>query len=332
MMKCIVGLAVVLIFLGGCGKPQETQNGGVVEGKRATFHYSIGTGCVTGVYYPVGGAVARIVNRKRDEFGMRLTIESTDGSVANIDAIVSGDLDFGLVQSDRQYQAVNGLAEWGDKGKQGELRSLFSIYPECVTLCVAADSGIDTFRDLKGKRINVGNPGSGQRQNSIDALEAVGIDFAEDLQAGSLNAPEAPGMLQEGRIDGFFYTVGHPSAAFKEVTSGTRKVRFIPIELPGFFYREHPYYAPGLVSAHHYPDVGSGEDIPTFCVKATLVTSSRVPEEHVYNLVREIFENIDDFKELHPALVDLSRAEMLQGLSAPMHAGARKYFEEAGLI
>ncbi len=331
MKKYIVGLAVVSIFLAGCGKPQETQKSGIAEGKPAAFHYTIGTGGVTGVYYPVGGAVARIVNRKRDEFGMRLTVESTDGSVANINAIVNGELDFGVVQSDRQYQAVNGLAEWEDKGKQGVLRSLFSIYPECVTLCVASDSGIGTFRDLAGKRINIGNPGSGQRQNSIDALEAVGSDFSEDLQAMGLNAPEAPRMLQEGRIDGFFYTVGHPSRAFKEAASGTRKIRFIPIELPDFFYREHPCYTPGLVSGHHYPDVGSGEDIPTFCVKATLVTSSRIPEEHIYNLVREIFENIDDLKALHPALVDLSKVEMLQGLSAPMHPGARKYFEEAGL-
>jgi TRAP transporter TAXI family solute receptor len=323
--------ALLVFALTGCQKTEETSAPETPESAPARVFYTIGTGGVTGVYYPTGGAIARIVNRKRDQCGMRLTVESTPGSVFNVNAILSGDLDFGVVQSDRQYQAVNGLAEWKETGKQGELRSLFAIYPENITLCVAVDSGIRSIQDLKGKIINIGNPGSGQRQNSIDALKAAGINYETDIQAEGLNAAEAPAMLQDGRIDGFFYTVGHPSAAFKEATSGQRKIRFIPIEAPGSFYDKYPYYAPSIIHVSYYPTVENNEDVPTFGVKATFVTSARLPEDHVYCLVKEVFENLEEFKILHPAYAMLTKANMLQGNSAPLHPGAHRYFKEAGI-
>ena len=141
---------------------------------------TIGTGGVTGVYYPTGGAIGRIVNKKRDEYGIRVTVESTGGSVFNVNAVMAGDLEFGIVQSDRQYQAWNGIADWQDKGPQKDLRAICSFHPESVTLVAAVESGIETFMDLKGKIVNIGNPGSGQRQNSIDALSNAGIDYEKD--------------------------------------------------------------------------------------------------------------------------------------------------------
>ncbi len=321
----IVALAAVaLVFTGITPVP-------AVAG---TKFLTIGTGGVTGVYYPTGGAIARIVNKKKKEYGMRLTVESTGGSVFNINAIMGGDLDFGVVQSDRQFQAFNGTepSEWAGK-PQKNLRSLFSIHPESITLCAAVDSGINTVADLKGKRVNIGNPGSGQRQNSIDALTALGIDYEKDLQAESLKAAEAPGMLQDGRIDAFFYTVGHPSGTFKEATSGTRKVKFIPVELPDSFYEKFSYYAPSVIPVvGNYPGAKNDADVPSFGVKATFVTSSKVKEKYVYGLVKEVFENFDDFKKLHPAYAVLTKENMLEGLSAPMHKGAIKYFKEVGLL
>ncbi len=296
--------------------------------------YTIGTGGVTGVYYPTGGAIARVVNKKRDEYGMRLTVESTGGSVFNINAIMAGDLEFGVVQSDRQFQAFNGSpnSEWDGK-PQKDLRALFAIHPESITLCAAVDAGINSVADLKGKRVNIGNPGSGQRQNSIDALTALGIDIDKDMQAESLKAAEAPGMLQDGRIDAFFYTVGHPSGAFKEATSGTRKVQFIEIVLPGSFYEKFPYYAPSVVPVTgNYPGAANKADVASFGVKATFVTAASLPDEHVYGLVKEIFEDFDSFKKLHPAYAVLTKENMLEGLSAPMHPGAEKYYKEAGLM
>jgi TRAP transporter TAXI family solute receptor len=299
----------------------------------ATKYLTIGTGGVTGVYYPTGGAIARIVNKKKKEYGMRLTVESTGGSVFNINAIMAGDLEFGVVQSDRQFQAFNGSpnSEWDGK-PQKDLRALFSVHPESITLCAAVDAGINSVADLKGKRVNIGNPGSGQRQNSIDALTALGIDIEKDIQAESLKAAEAPGMLQDGRIDAFFYTVGHPSGAFKEATSGTRKVKFIPVELPASFYEKFSYYAPSVVPVvGNYPGAENDADVNSFGVKATFVTSSKVKDKYVYGLVKEIFENFDEFKKLHPAYAVLTKENMMQGLSAPLHDGAKKYFDEMGM-
>ena len=296
--------------------------------------YTIGTGGVTGVYYPTGGAIARIVNKKKDEYGMRLTVESTGGSVFNINAIMAGDLEFGVVQSDRQFQAFNGSpnSEWEGK-PQENLRALFSIHPESITLCAAVDAGINSVADLRGKRVNIGNPGSGQRQNSIDALTALGIDYEKDIQAESLKAAEAPGMLQDGRLDAFFYTVGHPSGAFKEATSGTRKVKFIEVVLPDSFYEKFSYYAPSVVPVMgNYPGAENDSDVASFGVKATFVTSATISDDHVYGLVKEIFNDFDNFKKLHPAYAVLTKQNMLQGLSAPLHPGAEKYYKEAGLM
>lgn len=293
---------------------------------------TIGTGGITGVYYPTGGAIAKIVNKKRDEYGLRCTVEATGGSVFNINAIMAGDLDFGIVQSDRQYQAINGLAEWKDKGPQKELRAVFSIHAESVTLVAAVDANINTVDDLKGKRINIGNPGSGHRQNAIDALTAANINWQTDIFAESVKAAEAPGLLQDGRIDAFFYTVGHPSGAIKEATAGRRKVKFIPISNVDKLINEYPYYTRAYVPIKLYPGAQNTTDVETFGVKATFVTSINVPDDIVYAITREVLENLDEFKSLHPAYQGLTKEGMLEGLSAPIHPGAVRYYKEAGLM
>jgi len=303
---------------------------GTVHAK--TTFITIGTGGITGVYYPAGGAIAKIVNEKKKEYGIRCTVESTGGSVFNVNAIMAGDLDFGIVQSDRQYQAVKGLAEWKDN-PQPNLRAVFALHPETLTLVASVSSGIKTIEDLKGKRVNIGNPGSGQRQNSIDALKAVGIDYEKDIQAESAKAAEAPGLLQDGRIDAFFYTVGHPSGAIKEATAGATKVRFVPIEGPGIdkLIKDMPYYAKAFVPVKLYT-AENDTDVPTFGVKGTFVTSARVPEFVVYAITKEVFENLEKFKKLHPAFEVLTKENMLEGLTAPFHPGAEKYFKEVGLL
>jgi len=321
-----VMVAVTMVFVGLGPAPAVAK----------TKFYTIGTGGVTGVYYPTGGAIARIVNVKKAEYGIRLTVESTGGSVFNINAIMEGDLEFGVVQSDRQYQAYNGApnSEWEGK-PQKNLRAIFVVHPESITLVAAVDAGINSLQDLKGKRVNIGNPGSGQRQNSIDALTAMGIDIEKDIQAEGLKASEAPGMLQDGRIDAFFYTVGHPAGAIKEATSGTRKVKVIPVELPDSFYEKFSYYAPSAVPMQFYPGAANTPKdvtVPTFGVKATFVTSSKVDEKAVYAVTKEVFENFDSFKNLHPAYSVLTKENMLEGMSAPIHKGAMKYYKEKGMM
>jgi TRAP transporter TAXI family solute receptor len=227
---------------------------------------------------------------------------------------------------------VNGKAEWKEAGPQKELRAIFSIHPEAVTLVAAQDAGIKSINDLRGKRVNIGNPGSGQRQNAIDALSAAGIDYKKDLHAEQVKASEAAGLLQDGRIDAFFYTVGHPSGAIKEATAGNRKVRIIPITDTAVLLGKYPYYAPAAIPIKFYPGTDNKTDIATFGVKATFVTSSRVPDDMVYAITKEVFENLDQFKKLHPAYEALTPEGMLQGLSAPIHPGAMKYYKEKGLL
>jgi len=336
MKKVLVcGLALIFSFalVVGCGQQEEpaaTAEKASETPAKTTF-VTIGTGGITGVYYPTGGAIARIVNKKKDEYGIRCTVESTGGSVFNVNAIMSGDLEFGVVQSDRQYQAINGLAEWEEKGPQTDLRAVFSIHPESITLVAAEDAGINSMEDLKGKRVNIGNPGSGQRQNSIDALEAAGINWETDLTAESVKAAEAPGLLQDCRIDAFFYTVGHPSGAIKEATAGARKVKFVPITTVDTLLEKYPYYARATIPVSLYPGATNDSDVETFGVKATFVTSAKVPDEVVYAITKEVFENFEDFKKLHPAYSTLTKEGMLEGLSAEIHPGAMKYYKEAGL-
>jgi len=312
----------MILFLGP--RAGETQ-------AKTTF-VTIGTGGITGVYYPTGGAIAKIVNQNRKKYGIRCSVESTDGSVFNINAILAGDLDFGVVQSDRQYQAVKGLAEWKDKGPQKDLRTMFSIYTETVDLIAAVDANINCLADLKGKRVNIGNIGSGYRQNAIDALEANGLNWEKDFHAESLKPAEVPRFLQNGRIDAAFYTVGHPSVYYMEATSGARKVKFVPIKNIDSILAKYPYYTKSATLIKNYPGAANKEDaVPTFGVKATFVTSSKVSDSTAYAITKEVFDNFEVFTNLHPAYADLTKKEMLTDLSAPFHPGAMKYYKEAGL-
>ena len=319
-MKKLI-LIVLALFISACAAPIERQE----------YFVTIGTGGITGVYYPTGGAICKLVNKKRRVHGIRCSVESTRGSVFNINSIMAGDFEFGMAQSDRPFQAWNGLAEWYYKGPQNDLRSVFSLYAETVILIAAVDSGIKTIQDLRGKRVNIGSPRSGQRQNSIDALQNAGIDYTEDLIAESVKAREAPGLLQDGRIDAFFYTVAHPSGAIKQATSGKRRVRFIPITDTEYLIRKYPYYAKAFIPIKWYPRAVNKKSVETFGVKPTLVTSVNIPDDVVYAITKEVLDNLRAFKKLHPAYLFLTKENALEALSAPIHPGALMYYKEVGL-
>ncbi|RMG00272.1 MAG: TAXI family TRAP transporter solute-binding subunit [Nitrospirae bacterium] len=314
---------LILALVGLMNSPAESKR----------VFVTIGTGGVTGVYYPTGGAISRMINKKSKEYGIKATVESTAGSVYNINAVLSGDLEFGIAQSDRQYQAYHGLAEWKKAGPQKKLRAIFSIHPESITLIASTKSGIKTLADLKGKRVNIGNPGSGQLQNSKDVLSAAGIPLSA-IHVEQAKAVEAPSLLQDERIDAFFYTVGHPNGNIKEATSGRIRVRIIPIEGPGIdaLLKKYPYYAKTVIPVKFYPRAENKEDVPSIGVKATFVTSADLDPDIVYAITKEVFENFEEFKKLHPAYSVLTKEDMLKGLSAPIHEGALRYYRESGLI
>ena len=303
-----------------------------VTGAFAREYATIGTGGITGVYYPTGGAISRIVNQQEDKIvDVRVTVESTGGSAFNVNAIMAGDMQFGVVQSDRQYQAYNGMADW-EGSPQEKLRAVFSLHSESVTLIAAEDSGITSMADLAGKVVSIGNHGSGFRQNAIDALTAYGIDYEADITAQDLAAVEAAGALQDGKIDAFFYTVGHPNGSIEEATSGTRKTLFVPITEVDELLAAYPYYAKSEIPVANYPGSLSAENVPTFGVVATFLTSADVSDDVVYTVVKAVFDNLDAFKALHPAFVGLTAEGMVKnGISIPLHDGAIRYYEEAGL-
>ncbi len=292
--------------------------------------FSIGTGGLTGVYYPTGGAICRLVNRDRQDHGLRCAVESTGGSVYNINTIAAGELEFGVAQSDWQYHAYNGSSRFADTPVPG-LRAVFSVHPEPFTLVVRADSDIEGFEDLAGKRVNVGNPGSGQRATMEVVMGAFGITMDDFALATEFVGAEMPRQLCDGNIDAMIYTVGHPAAAIEEAvtTCDARLVSVVgePIEA---LVEENPYYRVATIPGGLYR--GNDEDVITFGVGATFVTHERVPEEIVYVVAKAVMENIDDFRDLHPAFANLAVEEMVSdGLSAPMHPGAVRAYEELGL-
>jgi uncharacterized protein len=293
---------------------------------------TIGTGGVTGVYYAVGGAVCRLMNKDRAKTGIRCSVESTGGSAFNINTIKGGELDFGLAQSDVQYTAVKGEGSFKQTGAFGDLRSVYSVHPEPFTVLARKEANIAKFEDFKGKRFNVGNPGSGTRLSMEELLGALGWKLSDFSLASELKADEHGPALCDNKIDGFYYGVGHPSANIQDPTT-TCGAKLIPLTGAAIdrLVADHPYYAKATIPGGLYS--GNPNPTQTYGVLATMVTSAKTPDDVVYNLVKATFDNFDEFKKLHPAFANLDPANMVKdGLSAPLHPGAAKFYKEKGWI
>jgi hypothetical protein len=293
---------------------------------------TIGTGGVTGVYYPTGGAICRLVNKKRKEHGIRCSTESTGGSVFNLNTIRAGDLDMGVAQSDWQYHAYHGSSKFKDKGANKELRAIFSVHPEPFTVVARADSGIRNFGDMKGKRVNVGNPGSGQRGTMEVLMEALGWKMSDFALASELKSSEQSMALCDNKIDAMVFTVGHPSGSIKEATTSCDSVLVnVTGSAVDMLVAENDFYRTATIPGGMYS--GNANDTKTFGVGATFVTSTQTSEDVIYQVVKAVFENFDTFRKFHPAFRNLDKRQMIKdGLSAPLHAGAVKYYKEAGLM
>lgn len=293
---------------------------------------TIGTGGVTGVYYPTGGAICRLVNKDRAEHGIRCSVESTGGSIYNLNTIRAGELDMGVAQSDWQFHAYNGTDAFSEQEPNKDLRSVFSMHAEPFTVVARADSGIKNFNDLKGKRVNIGNPGSGQRGTVEVLMDAKGWTRDDFSLASELKASEQASALCDNKIDAMVYVVGHPSGAIKEATTSCdSKLVVVQDATVDMLVDENSYYRKVAIPGGMYR--GNPDDVMTFGVGATIVSSVNVPDDVVYNVVKAVFENFDTFRKLHPAFATLKKEEMVHdALSAPLHPGAEKYYKEAGLL
>jgi len=293
---------------------------------------TIGTGGVTGVYYAAGGAICRLVNKDRAKHGIRCSVESTGGSVFNVNTIKAGELDLGFSQSDVQFNATKGLAQFKDGGAYGDLRSVFSVHPEPFTVVARKEANVRSFADFKGKRFNVGNPGSGTRASMEELLVALGWKMSDFSLASELKADEHGPALCDGKIDGFFYGVGHPSANIQDPTTSCG-AQLISLTGPAVdkLIADKPYYAKATIAGNLYPN--NPNPTVTYGVLATVVTSSKVPADTVYAVVKAVFDNFDEFKRLHPALAYLTPEGMVKdGNSAPLHEGAARYYREKGWL
>jgi len=293
---------------------------------------TIGTGGVTGVYYAAGGAVCRLVNKDRAAHSIRCSVESTGGSVFNVNTIKAGELDLGFVQSDVQFNALKGVGQFKDAGAFEDLRAVFSVHPEPFTVVARKEANVKEFADFKGKRFNVGNPGSGTRASMDELMTALGWKVGDFSLASELKADEHGPALCDGKIDGFFYAVGHPSANIQDPTT-TCGAQLVSLKGPEIdkLLEGKPYYAKATIPGGLYPN--NPQATETYGVLATLVASTKVPADTVYQIVKSVFENFDEFKRLHPALANLSPEAMVKnGLSAPLHEGAARYYKEKGWV
>ena len=308
------------LFMGDLASAQEQQ------------FITIGTGGVTGVYYPTGGAICRLVNQGREDHGIRCSAESTEGSVFNLNSIRTGELDFGVVQSDIQYHAYNGSDRFEGEGPFEDLRAVFSLHAEPFTVVVRPESGIESFEDIVGKRVNVGNPGSGQRATVEVLMEAYGWTMDDFALASELPSREQAQALCDNQIDVILFTVGHPSGSIQEpIATCNAQLISVEGEVVDRLVEQNPYYFHATIPGGMYPN--HDEDVRTFGVGATFVTRADVQDDVVYTVTKAVFDNFDTFTNLHPAFGVLEQESMVStGLSAPLHEGAQRYFKESGLM
>jgi len=291
---------------------------------------TIGTGGVTGVYYVAGGAICRLMNKERAKHGIRCSVESTAASVYNINTIKAGELDFGVAQSDVEYNAVKGLAQFKEGGPHADLRAVFSVFPEALMVLSRKEANVKKFEDFKGKRFNVGNPGSGTRSTIEMLMANMGMKNSDFTLTSELKPDEHGAALCDNKIDGFGFVVASPAANIQDPTT-TCGAKLVNVSGPAVdrLVKDYPYFAYATIPGGTYP--GNPDAIKTFGVVASFVTSAKVPDNVVYAMVSAVFDNFDEFKKLHPALANLDPKEMIKnGISAPLHPGAVKYYKEKG--
>lgn len=291
---------------------------------------TMGTGGVTGVYFPAGGAICAAVNRGTSEHGYRCSTEATGGSVFNINSLRSGKLDMGLAQSDWHFHAYHGTTKFKQNGAFSALRSIVSFHPEPATIVARADSGIRHVKDIKGKRFNVGPANSGSRSSFGVLAKYLGIKPEDLKSAEGYGAGEVREALCSGKIDAYIILIGHPSGLIRN-TLQTCRSTLVPIFGPEVdqLVKENPFYRYAIIPGGMYD--GVPEEIRTYGVGATLVTTAEVPEEVVYVVTKAIVENLEAIKKMHPAFAQLKLQQMVKdSLTAPLHKGVIKYYKERG--
>ena len=320
-MKKILTAGVVAVLsaalFAGCGGGQAGSSGG---GK--TF-LNIGTGGTAGTYYPIGGAIAEILNNNIE--GMNASAQSTGATVANINMLKDGSIDMAIVQNDITYYAVNGTEMFTDK-KVDNLKGIASLYPETCQFVTLDSSGIKSIADLKGKKVAVGAAGSGAEANARQILAAYGITY-DDIDAQYLSFGEGASALKDGNVDAAFLTAGFPTASVQDISS-QNKIRLLPVDSAKAdeLIAKYPFYTKTTVPAGTYQ--GFDEDVATISVMAMLVVNDKVDDKLGYTITKTIFSNLDRIQAAHAVGKMISKENAEKGMSLDMNAGAKKFFDE----
>ena len=304
----------------------------VAVGAQQPRFVSIGTGGLAGIYYPTGSLICDLVNADTERHGIRCSAESTGGTLYNIDTVAGGDLEFGIAQSDWQYHAVQGTANYAEAGPVSNLRAVFSLQAEALTVLARQDSGIEGFADVRQHRLNLGPEDSGFRTTTEVALEAFDIGLGDLDGVTELDAGEMLSALCEGRVDAVTTTVGHPSEVIDEAGNSCDvhlvDVAGTPVDT---LLAEQPYYRQVRIPAGTYP--WQQNDVSSFGVSATFITAADVSEDLVYEVVSAVFGNLDAFRAGERTLASVDPASMVtEALSAPLHPGAARYYRERGWL
>ena len=311
----IIAAAALLIFstvlLVGCG------------GSGSNKFINIATGGTAGTYYPIGGAMAEILNKAIP--GMNASAQSTGATVANINMLKEGSVDLAIVQNDITYYAVNGTEMFKDK-KVESLRGIASLYPETCQIVTLESTGIKSVADLKGKRVAVGAAGSGAEANARQILEAYGITY-DDIDEQYLSFGEAASALKDGNVDAAFVTAGFPTAAVQDITS-QNKVRLLPIESDkaDALIAKYPFYTKTTIPAG--TSAGFDEAVPGISVMAMLVATDKVDEALGYENTKALFDNLDKLQAAHSAAKQITKESAKDGMSIDLNAGAARYYKE----
>ncbi len=292
---------------------------------------AVGSGGVLGNYTSVATAIARVVNRADEGRGVRLESAPTAGSIANINAVLSGEMAFGLAQADLQYEAVRGLGAWEHVGPRSELRAVFSLYTEAITVVATPGSGIRDTSDLPGKIIDIGHPDSGIRQSAVAVLSAAARDWHTRSTVFESSPDDRANMYLGGQLDAFFHVVGHPTTDITFAVNSVPRARLVPLAHVEELLAAHPYYVRSTIPVALYPGIENEADVETVGVKAVLLTSAAVPKEVVYTVAKAVCERIETLGEFDPVLRDLTIPDLLEGMIAPIHPGALDYYRDAGL-
>lgn len=292
---------------------------------------TIGSGNVGGVYYPAAGVLCRLMNLGRKDHGARCAVESSSGSLDNVQDLLSGEIDLGIVQTDVQHNVVHGTGPYAGLERRSSLRALFSLHAEPVTIVGRLDAGIETFSDLVGKRVNVGETGSGTFATTVMLMRAFGLSGKDLARQFNLPADSAALALCENRIDAMVLVVGHPSRVVREVSESCA-VRFASVtgKPVASLLERHPYFSRATIAPNTY--VGQERSVQSLGVRASVLTTDQLPERLAYEITRATFDNQAALTRLHPAFRSLTPAMMLLGSSAPLHKGAARYLRERELL